>query len=289
MTTLLPTGPNAQQIQYWNDLAGRKWATYQSSIDAQLAPLGQQTMDRLAIAAGERVLDVGCGCGNTTLELARRVGPTGKVTGIDISTPMLELAREAARAAGVDHVRFENADAQTFAFSTCSVAVVFSRLGVMFFDDPVAAFANLRKALRPGGRIGFVCWQELRRNVWMHVPLEAASPYLPPQPPLEPNLPGPFAFADPGRVRELLTRAGFVALRIEALHETLAIGGQQGLDEAVGLLLQIGPLGRALVDVVGEVRARVAESVRDAVAPFLTPLGVRMPAAAWIVTAAQPA
>jgi len=288
MTTLEPMAANAQQIQYWNDLAGRKWVAYRPLLDAQLGPLGQHAMGRLGIATGERALDVGCGCGSTTLELARRVGPTGKVTGIDISTPMLNLARDAARAAAVSYVQFENADAQTHGFPSGSIDIVFSRFGVMFFDDPVAAFANLRAALRPGGRIGFVCWQQLRRNAWMHVPLDAAAPYLPPQPPPVPHVPGPFAFADPARIYDVLSRAGFAAVCIEALQESLAIGGQLSVEDTVGLLLQIGPLGRAMTDVVGELRARVAQSVHDAVAPFLTPVGVRMPAAVWLVMAARP-
>jgi SAM-dependent methyltransferase len=281
-------GPNAEQIEYWNALAGRTWVTFQPFIDLQLNPLGQRVMERLAIAARERVLDVGCGCGCCSLELAHRVGPAGTVTGVDLSTVMLERAREAARAAGLTNVHFENADAQTHGFSSASFDVLFSRFGVMFFRDPVAAFTNLHGALRPGGRLGFVTWQGLQRNVWMHVPLHAALPHLPPQPAPDPAAPGPFAFADPDRMRNILTRAGFAALQIEPLHETLSIGGSQSLDQTVAILLRIGPLGRALGEATDEVRARVAGSVRQAVAPFLTPDGVRMPAAAWLVTARQP-
>lgn len=287
--TLEPTGANAEQIQYWNALAGQKWVAFQAVIDLQLDPLGQRVMERLAIAVGERVLDVGCGCGSCSVELARRVGPTGTVTGIDLSTVMLERAREAARDAGLAHVHFENADAQTHRFRSAGFDVAFSRFGVMFFSDPAAAFTNLREALRPGGRVGFVCWQALQHNAWMHIPLDAALPFLPPQPPPEPNAPGPFAFADAQRVRDILTRAGLVAVQIDAQHETLSIGGGRSLDETVAVLLQIGPLGRALGEAADEVRARVAETVRDAVKPFVTLQGVRMPSAAWVVTARRPA
>jgi SAM-dependent methyltransferase len=288
MTTLEPAGPNAEQIQYWNELAGQKWVALQPLLDTQLSPLGQRVMERAGVASGERVLDVGCGCGNSTLDLARRVGPAGTVTGIDISTVMLERARQAAREAGVTQVRFENADAQTHCFSPGSFDVLFSRFGVMFFIDPAAAFANLRDALRPGGRVGFVCWQGLQRNPWMHVPLRAALPHIPPPPLPAPDAPGPFAFADADRVRDILSGAGFTALNIEALNEPLSVGGGQNLDETANFLVHIGPLGRLLRDAEDDVRARVAESVRDAIAPFATPEGVRMPSAAWLVTGQRP-
>ncbi|MFI5394146.1 MAG: class I SAM-dependent methyltransferase [Candidatus Binatia bacterium] len=288
MATLEPVGPNAEQIQYWNELAGQKWVAFQPLLDAQLSPLGRRTMERAGVASGERVLDVGCGCGNSTLDLARRVGSAGAVTGIDISTVMLERARQAAGEAGVTQARFENADAQTHRFPPSSFDVLFSRFGVMFFTDPAAAFANLRQALRPGGRVGFVCWQGLQHNPWMRVPLSAALPHIPPPPLPAPDAPGPFAFADVDRVRAILTRAGFTVLNIEALNESLSVGGGRDLDDTASFLVHIGPLGRLLRDAEDDVRARVAESVRDAIAPFATPQGVRMPSAAWVVTAQRP-
>ncbi len=180
MSALEYTGPNAEQIQYWNEQRGRAWVAQQELIEAQLAPLGRHAMDRAAIAAGERVLDVGCGCGQTTLELARRVGPRGSVLGADISSVMLGRARELAGAAGATNVRFEEADAQTHAFPPAGFDVLFSRFGVMFFADPRAAFANLRTALRPGARVAFVCWQALPLNPWMAVPLAAALQHFQP-------------------------------------------------------------------------------------------------------------
>ena len=285
MATIDYSGPNAQQIQYWNELAGPKWVTLYRFIDAQVTPLGLRAMARASVRVGERVLDIGCGCGSTTVELARRVGPTGAVTGVDISSVMLERALLAAREADLDHVRCVNADAQTYRFKPSSVDVVFSRFGVMFFAQPEEAFRNLLTALRPGGRLSFVCWRALAENPWMTVPLGAALPHLPPPPLPAPEAPGPFAFADAERVRRILATAGFVEIALEALNETLTIGGGTDLAQTVDYLMQMGPLGAALRESGPELRSQVAVSVREALRPYQTADGVRMPSAAWVVTA----
>jgi SAM-dependent methyltransferase len=258
----------------------------QEVIDTQLAPLGQRTMDRGAIAAGERVLDVGCGCGQTTLELARRVGTSGSVLGVDISSVMLDRARELARAAGVAHVDFTNADAQTHAFPAESFDVLFSRFGVMFFADPRAAFANLRAALKRGGRVAFVCWRTLPENPWMAVPIAAALQHIEPPAMPAPDAPGPFAFADAARVRGILEGAGFDAVAFDGLDETLTIGGGGELDRTVDFLLQMGPTAAALREAGPAKTAQVAAAVREALVPYHQDgVGVRMASAAWIVTA----
>ncbi|TMB24340.1 MAG: class I SAM-dependent methyltransferase [Deltaproteobacteria bacterium] len=277
---------NAEQIRYWNEAAGPKWVAFQKVIDAQISPLGEQVMDRAGIAPGERVIDVGCGCGDTTIALGRRVGPAGRVLGIDVSAPMLERAAETARAAGVANVRLENADAQTHRLSPSAFDVVYSRFGVMFFTDPVAAFTNLRAALRPGGRLAFVCWQALPENPWLFVPLRAAAQHLTLPPPPAPDAPGPFAFADPERVRGILARAGFGDIVLEELHTTLTLGGGGTVDQAVRFLTEgVGPVSGVLREADPAVRPTVAAAVRAAIAPFHTPQGVRMGSAAWIVTA----
>ena len=277
---------NAEQIRYWNEAAGPKWVAFQKVIDAQISPLGEQVMDRAGIAPGERVSDVGCGCGDMTIALGRRVGPAGRVLGIDVSAPMLERAAETARAAGVANVRLENADAQTHRLSPSAFDVVYSRFGVMFFTDPVAAFTNLRAALRPGGRLAFVCWQALPENPWLFVPLRAAAQHLTLPPPPAPDAPGPFAFADPERVRGILARAGFGDIVLEELHTTLTLGGGGTVDQAVRFLTEgVGPVSGVLREADPAVRPTVAAAVRAAIAPFHTPEGVRMGSAAWIVTA----
>lgn len=280
-------GPNAEQITYWNETAGPKWVALEEMLDEQIRGLGEVLMDRVGIGRGERVLDVGCGTGQTSLALARRVGPSGRVCGVDISAPMLDRARERARSAGADNVAFVGADAQTHPFEPATADVGFSRFGVMFFADPVVAFTNLRGALRPGGRLGFVCWQSLPDNPWMFVPAMVAAQHVALPLPASPDAPGPFAFADPGRLREILERAGFTGVGIDDHRTTLTVGGRGGLDRAVDFILQMGPSGAALREATPELRATVAAAVREALAPYHTPDGLRMPSAAWIVTAVR--
>lgn len=289
MATSGAEAPNAAQAAYWNDQAGPQWVALQAQIDAQIRPLGALVLARAELAPGQHVLDVGCGCGDTTIELARRVAPGGQVTGIDLSAPMLAQARAQAAAAGVA-VELLQADAQTYAFAPASFDRIVSRFGVMFFADPAAAFANLCGALRPGGRLAFVCWQAMTENPWTMVPCLAALPHLPPQTPPDPTAPGPFAFADAARVRAILTGAGFTAVALEPIAMTLSVGGGADLDATVTFLLQMGPVAR-LVRELGDpsLTARIAASVREALAPFAGPDGVRLGSASWIVTAQRPA
>jgi SAM-dependent methyltransferase len=278
---------NAEMTKYWNESAGPVWTTHEEQLDAQLAPLGARVRLRAALRAGERVIDVGCGCGGTTLELAEAVGATGRVTAIDISRPMLDRARDrAARAGLADRIAFRLDDAQTAAFEPAGHDVLFSRFGVMFFDDPAAAFANLRGALRPGGRVAFVCWQSPEKNPWMFAPARAAAEHVAFPPPPPPGAPGPFAFADTERVRGILERAGFQDIGFEAVNEPLRIGGG-GVEGALELMLAVGPVGAALREAnpPEEQRARVVEAVRGVLKSFETPRGLEAPAGAWIVTA----
>jgi SAM-dependent methyltransferase len=274
---------NAAQVAYWNETAGRTWADFQDPIDRQIRPLGLAAMQRLAPAPGEQVVDVGCGCGDTSLELARRVGPEGGVLGLDISAPMLEVARGRAEAAGAHNLAFREADAQTAALPGGRDAV-FSRFGVMFFADPEAAFANLRRSLRPGGRLAFVCWRPLPENLWIHLPAEAAAGLVPPAPPPEPGTPGPFAFADPDRVRRILAEAGFTGIEISPHDE--AIGGLD-LEGTVGMSVWRGPLG-AILRERPDLAPILRERVREAVRPWLRDGAVYMPSATWLVSARNP-
>ena len=271
---------NAAQIDYWNATAGEVWASFQEQLDRQLEPLGRETIRVLAPGRGEHVLDIGCGAGRTTLDLASEIGPEGHVVGIDISRPMLEIARRRPLSTAGGRVEFRECDAQTGDVGV-GFDAAFSRFGVMFFSDPSAAFANIRHALKPAGRLTFVCWRPLTENPWMLGPIQASLPFLPPMPPPDPLAPGPFAFADPERVRAILAAAGFGAVTIEPF-DTRVGGGD--LEQSVTLALRIGPLGAALRD-NPEIADKAVDAVRQALAGYVTPQGVQAPAATWIVSA----
>lgn len=280
-----PAGGNADQIAYWNALAGETWAALQDRLDVQIQPLGARAMAALAPRPGERVLDIGCGCGQTTLALAEAVGPTGGVLGVDISRPMLAVARHRLAEAGAGVASLIEADAQAHAFAPATFDAVFSRFGVMFFADPTAAFANIRKALKPGGRLAFVCWRPLAQNAWMLVPMAAALPHLgAPPPPPDPLAPGPFAFADADRVRDILTAAGFTHVDLIPHDEKIGAGDA---DQATAVALKVGPLG-ALLREQPDKQPLVIDAIRAALTEHLTPEGVRLDSATWIVTATAP-
>lgn len=277
---------NQAQSSYWNDVGGPRWVAMQEELDVELGPLGLVAQTALELPRGANVLDVGCGAGATSLSLSEQVRP-GEVLGVDISAPLLARARE--RAQGVRGLRFERADAQTYRFEPHRFDAVFSRFGVMFFADPVAAFINLRTALRAGGKLGFVCWRALAENPSFALPLQAALPFLsePPEAP-KPGEPGPFSFAERGHVESVLSRAGFVDIAIEARDSELVFAGRPDLDGAVERAFELGPLGRLRAPLEPSVRARVADAVREAFRPHHGPRGVVLPAATWVVTARSP-
>ena len=269
---------NAEQIDYWNGEAGAMWAKRQDRMDALLAPISEAALQACTAGAGERVLDVGCGCGDTSLRLAGR-GAT--VVGVDISKPMLERARERASAVRAS-ATFVLGDAAATHFEH-DYHHVFSRFGVMFFADPTAAFTNIRSALRAGGKLCFVCWQPPQLNAWISAPFGAARPLLPPQPTLDPRAPGPFAFAEPDYVREILGGAGFRDVRVDALTTTLMLG--RDVETALEMVCEVGPLSRSLAGMDPALRSRIIEAVRAPLQAALTSSGVALGASCWIVTA----
>ena len=268
---------NDAQIEYWNGAVGERWAAFQPVLDKALGAISNSVLAFAGAKVGERVLDIGCGTGTTTYALAKAVGPSGTVTGVDISKPMLAVAR--ARGTGVN---FREADASNHLFHSTH-DLLFSRFGVMFFADPTAAFANLRKALRSHGRLAFVCWRDVKENLWASAPIGAARPLLPPQEATDPDAPGPFAFAESERLSGILTKAGYRDIRIEKLDTTMNMGAS--VDEAVEQALRVGPLARAAADVDDATREKVREAVRGVMGQFVTPDGIAPPAACWLVGA----
>jgi len=278
---------NDEMVQYWNDSAGPVWVAQQEQLDAQIGPLGVRTRARATIQSGESVLDVGCGCGGTTLELVGDVGARGRVVAVDISRPMLERGKQRARAEGLEaRIDWRLDDAQTSPFEDAAFDLIFSRFGVMFFADPVAAFTNLRRALRRGGRLAFVCWQPPDKNPWMLAPAIAAAQHVAFPAPPPPHAPGPFAFGDATHVRGILERAGFADVAHEAVNGPMRLAGDS-VDAALELCLQVGPVGAALREAKpsDEQRARVIGAVRKVIESFETPRGIEAEAGAWIVTA----
>jgi SAM-dependent methyltransferase len=271
-------------IRYWNDDAGPEWTRHQDRIDESLRPFGEGAMDALDLRPGQAVLDVGCGCGTTTLTLADRVGLDGRVAGVDVSAPMLALARR--RAVGRANVEFHEADAQTAALPLVADRL-FSRFGIMFFADPPTAFGNLGRAVVPGGRLAFVCWQAPSRNPWISVIAAAAAsavPDMPPPPPLD--SPGPFAFSSVDRVRGILTEAGWADVAIEGYEASQRLGSS--LDDALAHIGHLGALRRVLAAAGASRVDAVYDSVREALVPYVGSDGVVADAAAWIVTATRP-
>jgi SAM-dependent methyltransferase len=280
-----PTGHvlNADQIAYWNGPAGQRWAERQQAQDVVLGPIADVLIDRAKPKPGERVIDVGCGSGVTTISFARKVAPSGHALGVDISGPMLARARASApKDLPID---FALADATVYPFDPASFDLLASRFGVMFFADPVASFANMRKALRPTGRLAFACWREPRENPFFMAPLQAAYKHVPKLPQQGPEDPGPFAFASEARVRRVLGEAGFAGVELEACPLLLDAAIGRGLDGAVQGAFEIGPVSRALEGQPEELRVAAASSIREALAPFAKGNAVLLPASIWIVTA----
>jgi ubiquinone/menaquinone biosynthesis C-methylase UbiE len=274
---------NADQIAYWNGPGGQHWTDRQQTQDILLAPVSDILIDRANAKAGERIVDVGCGCGATTIAFAQKVGPAGHVFGIDISAPMLARARQIAPA-GIP-VDFVLADATVYPFVSGSFDLVVSRFGVMFFAKPAISFANMRKALRPSGRLTFACWRQPRDNPWLMAPLQAVYKHVPKLPQLGPEDPGPFSFASEQRVIRILSEAGFSGIEMEPCNLSLDVAVGRGLDAAVETALEIGPASRALEGQPPEVRAAAANSIREALAPFASGNAVPLAASIWIVTA----
>jgi len=269
----------AEQAAYWNGPGGQGWLASYERIQRSIGEFGTTALAAAAARPGEHVVDIGCGTGGTTAALAQAVGPAGHVLGVDISETLIG----AARSHRLDNATFVVGDAATHPFKAGSYDLVFSRFGVMFFADPVAAFRNLHHALKPSGRLVFVAWRTPRENPWGMVPVQAAAPFLPPLPRPGPEEPGQFSFGDRARVERILEEAGFAALRIEPIDRQIWMGGT--VAEVVAHAGRFGPLARAVAGAEPAAIDKAKQAIAAALAPHQGPDGVTLPGACWLVSA----
>ncbi len=275
---------NDEQIAEWNGALGQRWATMQQQIDGIVVPFGAAALQAAAARPGERVIDVGCGCGDTSIALAHSVGATGAVLGLDVSQPMLEVARARASAQHCTQLVFAEGDASQAELPPDN-DLLFSRFGVMFFSQPAAALRHLRTALRAAGRCVFVCWRTPRDNPWAMTPLTAARKALGITPaPADPLAPGPFAFADQERLGTILRDAGFERVAIERFDAAVFLGATPRL--AAEAALRLGPVSRLLREVGDEHLPAILEAVETTLTPLANPDGqVALNGSTWLVSA----
>jgi ubiquinone/menaquinone biosynthesis C-methylase UbiE len=271
---------NEEQIALWNDTAGRAWVELQETLDRVLEPFEDLLVEAVAARKAQRVLDIGCGTGSTTLALARQIAPYGTTVGVDISEPMIALAKRRAERESVPP-RFICADAQTHAFETASFDMIVSRFGVMFFDDPVRAFANLRRAAAPTAELRVIAWRSAAENPFMTTAERAAAPFLPQMPARRADEPGQFAFADRSHVSSILEKSGWAEIDIEPLEVICSLREP----ELEAYFTRLGPLGRVLPQLDEKSRSRIIDTVRAAFEPYVHGDDVRFTAACWTIGA----
>lgn len=272
---------NPDQRANWNTASGPTWVEMQPVLDRMLSPFATLLIQEGFPGPGRRVLDIGCGAGATTLAMARRLGPDGLCLGADISAPLVAAARARAVVEGVDTAAFIEADAQTHAFEPGAFDAVISRFGVMFFDQPEDAFANIRRAARPGGRLTFIAWRSPAENAAMGLGARAAASLLPPAAPPDPRAPGQFAFADDARVRAILRAAGWSDIEIVPVDATCEVAEA----DLHAYATRMGPVGAALRAANAALREQIEAAVMAAYAPHVEDGWFRFQAACWRVAA----
>ncbi|NTX51672.1 class I SAM-dependent methyltransferase [Myxococcus sp. CA039A] len=281
MTATNPLGD--EQTKLWNGTAGHAWVDMQELIDSMYKPLEDMLVAAVSPDSGGRVLDIGCGTGGTTLAVARRLGAQGRCLGIDISDPMLATARARAEREGTP-ARFVHANAQRHVFEPASFDQLISRFGVMFFDDPVRAFTNLRSAARDGAELRFIAWRSAAENPFMTTSERTAAPLLPNLPARRPGGPGQFAFADPHRVQSILEESGWAGVELRPIDVECVFPEK----ELVRYLSRLGPVGMFLQETDERTRTKVVDAVRVAFEPFVHGTEVRFTAACWWICARAP-
>ena len=272
-------------IEFWNGDGGRKWVNYKDRMDITLSPFGQKAIESARILDGERVLDLGCGCGNTTFEIANRVGADGYVQGMDVSRPILAEAKARILTGKERNISFEFSDAQKHVFNSDEFDVIYSRFGVMFFDDPISAFNNIRQSLVAGGRLAFVCWQPIKMNQWVSLPFDVVSKHIPLPPDDDPEQPGAFSLGNKDRLMRVLSEAGYSDISIEPFHSSFNLGAD--LYQAIEFITDMGPASYVINEEEHsrELIASIVNDLNKELIPYINGNGVSLDAATWIVTA----
>ena len=275
---------NSKQKEFWSGKGGDYWVVKQNEMDIMLNPLGEKALAKLNLKADSNVLDVGCGCGATTLEIAKKVS-NGIVTGLDISIPMLDQAKSQSSIQGISNVDFRVFDVQVDQLDNEEYDNVYSRFGVMFFENPYEAFKNIYASLKNGGKMSFVCWQNPALNPWQSLSLQVIKEYLDmPSPP--PRSPGPFAFQEKDYVQDILEHSGFSKIDFDDNQEEITMFSGKTLQDASEDYLAINPVvTEMLKDSPDNLKIEIVESLKEAFAEFYMGNGLLFPSATWIVTA----
>ena len=275
---------NTKQKEFWSGKGGDYWVVKQNEMDIMLNPLGKKALAKLNLKSNSKVLDIGCGCGATTLEIAKVVSE-GTVTGLDISVPMLDKAKSEAKNKGIENVDFKVVDVQVEQLAYEEYDSAYSRFGVMFFDDPFEAFKNIFSSLRKAGELSFVCWQDPSLNPWQSLSLQVIRGYLDmPSPP--PRSPGPFAFHEKDYVKEILEKSGFSNISFDDNQEDITMFAGKSLEEASEDYLAINPVvTEMLKDSTDDLKSEIVESLKEAFSEFHRGDGLVFPSATWVVSA----
>jgi len=276
---------NKNQKDFWSGKGGDIWVERQNAMDTMLSPLGEAALNKLDFNEEENVLDIGCGCGHTTLNIAERIGPSGNVTGLDISEPMLKRAKESAIEMSLTNTSFKCVDVQTEDLGEAIYSTAFSRFGVMFFEDSIAAFKNINKSLISGGCLSFVCWQSPAVNPWQSLFIQEIKKFLElPSPP--PRSPGPFAFMESEYVSSILEESKFQDITIEGYETEVNMFSGRSLSDSVKDYISINPVVSGMLKESSENKiAEIIDSAIEAFSPYYTEKGLIFPSATWLVTA----
>ncbi len=275
---------NVKQKEFWSGAGGDVWVNKQKEMDIMLNPLGQRAIDKLDLSNGKRILDIGCGCGATTLEIAKMI-PEGKIIGVDISEPMLNQARKDALEMSLSNTEFVVQDVQTDEISKDAFDIAFSRFGVMFFEDSYVAFKNINDALKIGGQLSFVCWQEPLLNPWQSLSIQVIKQFID-LPAPAPKSPGPFAFEDKSYIEDILDRSNFKEINIDDNQEEIIMFSGKSLKEASEDYLTINPVvTEMLKNSPKELKEEILEALIIKFSDFHEDHGLVFPSATWIVTA----